>query len=320
MTESVQSVPPDQRRKPWVAFLLSWPCPGLGHLYAGDLWGMLFSLLLVYLALTLPLPFALNQSAPSTVWILWLGRTLIIIVVPIYAWLSARRAARPYELKPYNRWYVYVGVWLGWAVLSQLVIEKIRSGVVQAYRVPSGSMEPTILVGDFIYVDKRPATRASVTRGDIITFSSVEDEGIEVIKRVVGIPGDTVAMVEGKFFRNGIAIIEPYILPPEGRSEEEFQRAKMKRWQSDYLVGELTTEYQPDLEDWGPLVVPAQSYLVLGDNRDQAYDSRYWGFVPVENVTGQPSVVYWSYDRESYKPLPYFFAVRWNRIGRGFSP
>jgi signal peptidase I len=84
-------------------------------------------------------------------------------------------------------------------------------------------------------------------------------------------------------------------------------------------VGNEPKSYQPDLSDWGPLVVAAESYFTMGDNRDHTYDSRYWGFVPAEAITGQPRVVYWSYDRENYMPLPQLFAVRWNRIGRDLS-
>lgn len=326
MTESTpsdsSSIPSDSsghRRKPWLAALLSWLTPGLGHLYAGDLWGMLFSILLVYLALTVPLPFALELSSRITVWLVWLGPILIIAVVPLYAWLSARRAPNPYARRPYNRWYIYLGIVAGWAVLSEFVTQQIRDGVIQSYRIPSGSMEPSVLIGDFIYVDKRPPTRASVKLGTIITFRSVEEEGMEVIKRVVGLPGDTIAMNDGRLSRNGVELRESYLSPPEGRSEDDLQRAKMRQWQSDHLIGVGAAAYEPDLSNWGPLKVPPDSYFVLGDNRDHAYDGRYFGFVPAENVTGKASVVYWSYDPESYMLMPYLFAVRWNRIGHDFA-
>ena len=320
MNETAQESPFIRPRKPWIAALLSLPCPGLGHLYAGDLWGMLFSLLLVYLAFTIPVPFALSLSSPITVWLIWLGPLLVICIVPVYAWLSARRAPKSYQLKPYNRWYVYLGCWVGWSILAQFVIQTVRDEVLEAFRIPSGSMEPSVLVGDFIYVDKRPVARGSVENGTIIVFRSIEEEGMQVIKRVVGLPGDTVAMVEGRLQRNGIPINEPYINPSQGRSEDDLQREKMRGWQSAHLTGDRNAEYRPDLSDWGPLLVPPHSYLALGDNRDHAYDSRYWGFVPEANIVGQPSVVYWSYDKESYKPIPRLFAVRWNRIGHTFSP
>jgi signal peptidase I len=140
-----------------------------------------------------------------------------------------------------------------------------------------------------------------------------------VMKRVVGIPGDTVAMVQGHFIRNGQAVNEPYAITGELDSEDAMQRAKMRLWQLNFYVGNDTPAYQPDISDWGPLVVAPESYFTLGDNRNFAYDSRYWGFVPAENITGQPRVVYWSYDPESYKPMPGFFAVRWDRIGKDLS-
>ena len=307
------------RRKPWIAFLVSWLAPGLGHLYAGDLWGILFSLVAVWITMTGVLPFALSGSVPFTIWFIWLGLAITFIVVPLYAAIAARRAPVPYEIKPFNRWYVYLGAWLAWSLVFSFAVESIRLKVIEAFRIPSGSMEPSVLVGDFIYVDKRENRRSSITRGTIITHQSVEEEGMTVIKRVVALPGDTIAMSKGRFLINYQPVEEPYIQAPEGRSEEPMQRAKMHRWQLDYLVGGPQPDYQPDLSDWGPLVVPPASYFVLGDNRDAAYDSRYWGFVPFELVTGVPSVVYWSYDRQSYKPLPYLTAIRWNRIGLDLS-
>ena len=306
------------KRKPWGAFLLSWLAPGLGHLYAGDLWGIFFSLVAVWTTMTGVLPFALSGSIPF-IWFIGLGLAIRFIVVPLYAAIAARRAPVPYAIKPFNRWYIYLGAWFGWALVAGFVIESIRSKVLEAYRISSGSMEPSVLVGDIIYVDKRENRRAAITRGTITTHQSVEEEGMSVITRVVAIPGDTIAMAEGRFLINRQPVEEPYIQAPQGRSEEPLQRAKMRQWQLDYLAGGPNPEYHPDLSDWGPLVVPTGSYFVMGDNRDAAYDSRYWGFVPFELVTGIPSVVYWSYDKESYKPLPRLTAVRWNRIGLDLS-
>jgi signal peptidase I len=307
------------QRKPWVAFLLSWPCPGLGHLYVGDLWGVLLSLLAVYVSMTGFLPFALSASIPLTIWLIWLAPIIAFLLVPLYAAIAAKRAPVPYALQPYNRWYVYVGAWLGWSLLSSFAFESIRDKVIEGFRIPSGSMEPSVLVGDFIYVDKRENQRSSITRRAIITFQSVEEEGMTVIKRVVALPGDTIAMVEGRFLINYLPVEEPYIQAPQGRSEEPMQRAKMRQWQMNFLVGGPNPDYQPDLSDWGPLIVPPASYFVMGDNRDAAYDSRYWGFVPSELVNGIPSVVYWSYDKTSFRPLPFLTAIRWNRIGRDIS-
>jgi signal peptidase I len=88
----------------------------------------------------------------------------------------------------------------------------------------------------------------------------------------------------------------------------------MRRWQVSHLVGRDPATYQPDLHDWGPIVVPPDSFFMMGDNRDSSYDGRYWGFLPRLNVRGRPLIVYFSYDKNSYKPLPFLSAIRWGRL------
>jgi signal peptidase I len=146
-------------------------------------------------------------------------------------------------------------------------------------------------------------------------FDSVEEEGLKVVKRLIGIPGDTLAMEGGVLYRNGKRVDEPYALHGDPtRSEDPMQRAKMRLWQLPHVVGRDTASYQPDLQDWGPIVVPADSFFMMGDNRDSSYDGRYWGFLPRANVRGRPLVVYFSYDPSSWRSLPFFTAVRWGRI------
>ncbi len=90
--------------------------------------------------------------------------------------------------------------------------------------------------------------------------------------------------------------------------------AQIRRWQVRYLVGADTATYVPTPNDWGPIVVPAETYFVMGDNRSESYDGRYWGFLPRANVEGSPIIVYYSYDPETYKPLPILSNVRWGRL------
>lgn len=203
----------------------------------------------------------------------------------------------------------------------------LRTFLVEAFRIPSGSMERTLLIGDFLFVNKAlygaevpiihsrlPAFREP-ERGEIIVFDSVEDEGLKVVKRLIGMPGDTLSMVDGQLFRNGEPVPEPYIEDADqSQGEEPMQRSRMRGWQLPHYVGDDPAEYQPDLMDWGPIVVPSDSYFVMGDNRGSSYDGRYWGFLPRVNVRGRPLLVYYSYDRESWKPLPFLSAIRWDRI------
>jgi signal peptidase I len=135
------------------------------------------------------------------------------------------------------------------------------------------------------------------------------------VKRLIGMPGDTLAMEGGVLYRNGLRVDEPYAVHADPtRSEDPMQRAKMRQWQVPHLAGRDTASYQPDLQDWGPIVVPADSFFMMGDNRDSSYDGRYWGFLPRQNVRGRPLVVYFSYDPSSWRSLPFLTAVRWGRI------
>jgi signal peptidase I len=183
------------------------------------------------------------------------------------------------------------------------------------------------LIGDFLFVNKAlygaevpiikarlPAVREPV-RNEILVFDSVEEEGLKVVKRLIGMPGDTLAMERGVLFRNGKRVEEPYAVHSDpSRSEDPIQRAKMRHWQLSHLTQDDTANYQPDLQDWGPILVPPDSFFMMGDNRDSSYDGRYWGFLPRENVRGRPLVVYFSYDASSWRALPFFTAVRWDRI------
>jgi signal peptidase I len=152
-------------------------------------------------------------------------------------------------------------------------------------------------------------------RDDILVFDSVEEPGLKVVKRLIGMPGDTLSMENGELFRNGQRVNEPYAVHSDPtRSEDPIQRAKMREWQLPHLVHRDPSSYQPDLQEWGPIVVPPDSFFMMGDNRDSSYDGRYWGFLPRKNVRGRPLVVYFSYDPGSWRAIPFLTAVRWGRL------
>ena len=222
---------------------------------------------------------------------------------------------------------IWVWEWTKSIVVALVVWFFLRTFLVEAFRIPSGSMENTLLIGDFLFVNKAlygaevplihsrlPAVREP-HRNDILVFDSVEEEGLKVVKRLIGMPGDTLSMEAGQLFRNGQRVDEPYVVHGDvHRSEDPIQRAKMREWQIPHLVQRDTAAYQPDLQDWGPIVVPPDSFFMMGDNRDSSYDGRYWGFLPRMNVRGRPLVVYFSYDQNSWRSLPFLTAIRWGRI------
>jgi signal peptidase I len=201
----------------------------------------------------------------------------------------------------------------------------LRTFVIEAFHIwPSGSMERTLLIGDFLFVNKAlygseiPVIHTRVPgfrdpeRQDVVVFESVEDVGLTVVKRIVGVAGDTLAMRDNVLFRNGVRLQEPYVQHRALAAAHADPR--MRAWQLQHYVGTDADAYRPTSWNWGPIVVPADSVFVLGDNRDESYDSRYWGFLGCDRIRGAPMIVYFSYDRNGSLPLPFLTAIRWGRI------
>ena len=214
---------------------------------------------------------------------------------------------------------------IGFALAVWLVL---RTFLFEAFRIPSPSMENTLLVGDFLFVNKAiygaevpllhwhlPKYR-DPARGDLVIFDSVEEEGLKVVKRVIGLAGDTLEMRDHTIYRNGKPLDEPFVQYTESAPADppEF-RAKIHDWQVRRLVGRDTTGYWPDRNHWGPIVVPHDSLFVMGDNRDNSWDGRYWGFLPRAYVRGTPLFIYYTFDANTYKPLSFLTNIRWGRIG-----
>jgi signal peptidase I len=187
---------------------------------------------------------------------------------------------------------------LGTVVIAVFVI----TFIVQAFQIPSPSMENTLLVGDYLLVNKlcyggggladhfMPYRR--VRRGDIVVFHYPVDPAQHFVKRVIGVPGDRVRLVNKQVLVNGVPLKEPYAhfdRPADDLFRDNFPRL-------DVFSGP-TPEWWVQLRklvDDGQLIVPEGHYFVMGDNRDNSYDSRYWGFVPQANIIGRPLVIYWS--------------------------
>ena len=225
---------------------------------------------------------------------------------------------------------------LGTVVIAVFVI----TFIVQAFQIPSPSMENTLLVGDYLLVNKlcyggggpgdyfMPYHR--VQRGDIVVFHYPVDPSQHFVKRVIGVPGDRVRLVNKQVLVNGVPLKEPYAhfsRPADDVFRDNFPRL-------DVMSGptpEWWLQLRKLVED-GQLIVPEGHYFVMGDNRDNSSDSRYWGFVPQANIIGRPLVIYWSVRSEGDPTAPssvgdrlYHFAyvvthilqiTRWNRTLR----
>jgi signal peptidase I len=258
----------------------------------------------------------IGALAAVVVWALPLG---VLLGVAISGIRAARAAPVPYQPHRYNRWYIYAGFWLAMAAMTELGVRPAMRAWSIAFRVPSGSMEPTILIGDFIYVAKFSPHGPLPPRETVIVFESVEERELRVLQRVVGVPGDTLAMRQGRLLVNGDSVSEPYAQHRAPRkSESPEYRDRMLAWQRPHLVPTVDSGYSPDISDWGPLTVPPEVVFTLGDNREASYDGRYWGFLPRAHIIGAPRLVYFSYNPFLGRPMPYFTAVRWARIGHRF--
>lgn len=226
------------------------------------------------------------------------------------------------EAQSTGRW---LWEWVKSISVAILLFLIIRTFAVEAFKIPTGSMESTLLVGDFLLVNKAvygaqlPFTDARLPafeepeRGDIIVFEYPLDRSKNYVKRVVGLPGDRIAMRRGVLYVNGERQDETYVqhVQPTGDYwDPSFE------WQKQYLAPDADRKtYRPTRDDWGPIIVPEHKYFVMGDNRDNSQDSRYWGFVDRGLIKGRPLLIYYSFDRSTLRPLPWLTEVRWGRVG-----
>jgi signal peptidase I len=181
--------------------------------------------------------------------------------------------------------------------------------VVQAFQIPSESMENTLLIGDYLLVDKShygpsgvwkwALPYQSVKRGDIIVFRYPVHPSQHFVKRVIGVPGDRVRMVHGRVLIDRQPMSEPYAVHKFRNTDDYRDNFPTGQYLSPSVEAGWYLQMRKLVED-GELIVPADSYFVLGDNRDDSLDSRYWGFVPRENVIGTPLLIYWSMRRPEF--------------------
>jgi signal peptidase I len=193
------------------------------------------------------------------------------------------------------RWQKLLLEYLEALAVALVLAFVIRTFVVQAFKIPSGSMLDTLLIGDhllvnkFLYGTRIPFTDKTILpveepgRGDVIVFEFPEDTSKDFIKRIIGVPGDVIEMKDKAVLRNGEKLVEPYIK----HTDPGIQQRR---------------------DNFGPITVPAGRYFVMGDNRDESYDSRFWGFVDKEKIRGKAWVIYWSWDGPA--------EIRWSRIGQ----
>lgn len=215
--------------------------------------------------------------------------------------------------------------WIEPFLIAAVVALFIRQFVVEAFKIPSGSMIPTLTIGDhllvnkFIYGPRIPFTDSRIftwnepKRGEIIVFKYPENETKNFIKRVVGLPGDKMQIISGKLFINDLPIIVSELGVYEDRGQgggyPYYNRPKLLDEQLGPVRHSILYLRDQSANNFGPVLVPKESVFVMGDNRDNSQDSRVWGFVRFNKILGRALIIYWSWDGDDRW-------VRWERIGK----
>ncbi len=300
-----QALPPSARSQSAarrsIAAALSLAAPGVGHLYVGvpkrgaSAWLMTRVVGLLAAAAVVVVPGRPGVVAYAMVWI----GVVIAVAVDVVRVVGRQPAERDTHRRWYQRTPVLVvacGVVWGASIAWSLLV---ADTIVEHVRIRTAAMAPTILRGERLWV--APRRGEPVHRGDLVAYRLWDTP---FVKRVVGVPGDTLAMKAGTLSVDGHPVVEPYA---QHAGEGEISDRRFD-WQRAFVVASDRATYAPTLATWGPLIVPPANYFLLGDNRGETSDSRYNGFVPDSAVFGRPLTVYFSRD-------PVDGHIRWDRIG-----
>ena len=278
-----------KKRRPIIALLLSLVFPGLGHLYAGSLGASLgwFAGYLIVINSLFALLIFWNV-APLNIILPIIGFIVFYLINMISAYRLASRQPEEYILRPINKISIYTILLISYELVSMFTWPAF--GNYEAYKMPSQSMMNTLYVIDYLIAEHNAYQDESPQRNDLIIFIFPRDGQTKYIKRVIGLPGDKVEMVDKKLYINNSPFKEPETIIytdtlPDGSPHIQPRRNGMD-----------------SRDNFGPFVIPAKSYFVLGDNRDNSYDSRYWGIVPHDLLIGQAIRITYSGD--------------WSRIGK----
>lgn len=278
-----------KKRRPLIALLLSLVFPGLGHLYAGSLgasmgWFAGYQIVINSLFAL----FIFWNVAPLNIILPIIGFIVFYLINMISAYRLASRQPEEYILKPINKISIYTILLISYELVSMFTWPAF--GNYEAFKMPSQSMMNTLEAGENLIADLGAYKDKSPQRNDLIIFIFPGDGKTKYIKRVVGIPGDTVEIADKQLYINNLPFEEPETIIytdtlPDGSPHIQPRRNGMD-----------------SRDNFGPFVIPAKSYFVLGDNRDNSYDSRYWGVVSHELLVGRAIRITYSGD--------------WSRIGR----
>jgi len=265
-----------KKRRPVLAFLLSLITPGLGQMYIGKLKrGIVFFVIFEFLFILLHIFSGLRFEFHGLVLFFASGAILLgfILFVSLDALIGINKL-RVTVLKPYHRWYYYVGILAAVLIINEVILEPILPNIknFKPYRIRSSGMAPSLLVGDRLVADRKIYKEEKPKRDDVIIFEYPKDPSKDFLKRVIGLEGEKLEIVNNKVYINDKLIDDPW----------------------GYYESSGQAKYLKELENFGPVVVPKDFLFVLGDNRHNSMDSRFFGFVDITKVKGKALYIYWA--------------------------
>jgi signal peptidase I len=265
-----------KKRIPVIAAALSLVAPGLGQLYNGQILKGIIFFLAILLIPTILFLAGLQSQFLGLAAILVFTFCLWLFVI-VEAFFTAKRK-KEVVLKGYNKWYLYLLIILlvnGTYFIPRDFTEDFASEVLgfRVYRIPAGSMEPTLLIGDYLITDSKYFKKNGLQRRDLVIFQNPKEPSRDFIKRVIALEGEKIEIKNKQVYINDEVLPESYVVHNDVNSDVAIR------------------------DNFGPEVVPPNHCFVLGDNRDNSMDSRFWGSIPLGNIKGKPLYIYWAKDK-----------------------
>lgn len=270
-----------KKRKPIIAAILSSVTPGLGQVYNGQVIKGFFLFLATNLFIVLLSFTGLQFSFYGLIAIIMLSLFFWLFIV-LEAFFAAKKIKEIF-LKPYNKWSIYlliVLVTFGIDYASTNFLLKNILGI-QGYKLQTGSMQPSLQKGEYILVNLKYYKSKTLKRGDLVVFKSPQEPSKDFLNRVVALEGEKIEIKKRQVYINNSPLQEDYKIFTKSRADSKTK---------DFIFHDLFRD------DYGPVMVPWGTCFTLGDNRDNSYDSRYWGFLPLKNIKGKAHYIYLSLD------------------------
>jgi signal peptidase I len=292
------------KRRWWLAGLLSYLLPGLGQVYNGQaLKGLFFNFIFtLWGGIVFTLIFHVAKQEITGLKILLLFMAILIsfaahLYVIIESIRTARKKGASFQPEVYNRWFIYMAAIFICLMIDHAVTTAIKENVIKPYRIAAASMEPSLKAGDFIIGNQMYFSTHNPERRDIVLFKNPADKNMDFIKRIIGMPGDTLQIIDKEVWINGEKLNESY---------------------TEFMDSTILAQYKTVRDNFGPFLLSPNSYFVMGDNRDNSLDSRQFGTIKRHQIKGKLSFIYFSWDNTipAWKIFHKLFSIRFNRIGK----